>query len=193
MSTPPPFPPDFTGDDWSSRGERPVESAFGNASQAPFLPPQQAAPPQPAPFSQPGPAAPYQQGQYGQQSQYPQYPQYGQQPQYPLQSQYPQQNASGQPVPYGYQQFGTVQSQRSQTNGMAVASMVLGIVGIFLFCFYAIPSILAVIFGGVALGQIKKDPKYTGRGMAISGLVTGLVGVALLAFLLAAGSGRLWF
>jgi uncharacterized membrane protein YidH (DUF202 family) len=57
---------------------------------------------------------------------------------------------------------------------MAVASMVLGIVGIPMFCVW-IPSILAVIFGGVALGQLKRNPTQGGRGMAIAGLVLGLV------------------
>lgn len=215
MSTPPPFPSDFPSDDWSIQGERPVDSAFANPAAGPFQPPQQPGPPQPvpfsqpgpqqpAPFSQPGPAAPFPQqypAQYGQQ-QYGQQ-QYGQQ-QYPSQygqpqsgQQYPaqfpqQQNPYAQQAPYGYQQYGTVQSVQSQTNGLAVASMVLGIVGIVLFCLYAIPSILAVIFGGVALSQIKKDPKYSGRGMAVAGLVTGLVGVSLLALVLAAGNGVFW-
>jgi hypothetical protein len=72
--------------------------------------------------------------------------------------------------------------------------MVLGIVGIFLFCLYAIPSILAVIFAAVALGQIKREPHRSGgRGMAVAGLVTGLVGVALFVLLLAVGSGTIWF
>lgn len=46
---------------------------------------------------------------------------------------------------------------------------------------YWIGSILAVIFGHVALGQIKKaEGRQTGRGMAIAGLVLGYIGVASL-------------
>jgi len=41
-------------------------------------------------------------------------------------------------------------------------------------------SILAVIFGHVALSQIQKDPSIRGRGMAIAGLVLGYVGVGVL-------------
>jgi hypothetical protein len=64
---------------------------------------------------------------------------------------------------------------------MAIASMVLGIVWI-----YWIGSILAVVFGHIALRQIKRDPYSTGRGMAIAGLVLGYVGVAVLVALIAA-------
>jgi hypothetical protein len=57
--------------------------------------------------------------------------------------------------------------------------MVLGIVWV-----YWIGSVLAVIFGAVALSQIKKANGWkTGKGMAIAGLVLGLVGIAI--FLLA--------
>ena len=57
--------------------------------------------------------------------------------------------------------------------------MVLGILWV-----YWIGSILAVIFGHVALSQIRKDPSIQGRGMAIAGLVLGWVGVGVLVILL---------
>jgi hypothetical protein len=60
------------------------------------------------------------------------------------------------------------------TNGMAVASMVLGIVWV-----YWIGSILALVFGYIALGQIKQRGQQ-GRGMAIAGIVLGWVGAATL-------------
>ena len=63
-----------------------------------------------------------------------------------------------------------------RTSGLAIASMVLGIVWI-----YWIGSILAVIFGHVALSQIKQSGgALRGRGMAIAGLVLGYVGIAML-------------
>ncbi len=66
--------------------------------------------------------------------------------------------------------------QQPRTNGLAVASMVCGIVGI---C-TCVLSILAVIFGHVALSQIKKSGGVQkGRGMAIAGLATGYSGLAL--------------
>jgi hypothetical protein len=54
--------------------------------------------------------------------------------------------------------------------------MVLGLVWV-----YWIGSILALVFGYIALGQIKRsEGRQTGRGMAIAGVVLGWVGVALL-------------
>lgn len=61
------------------------------------------------------------------------------------------------------------------TNGLAIASLVLGILWL-----YWIGSILAVIFGHVALRQVRRDPYQGGRGMAIAGLVLGYVGLATL-------------
>jgi hypothetical protein len=64
--------------------------------------------------------------------------------------------------------------------------LVLGLAG-FLSC--GLTSILAVIFGGVALSQINKRPEeLTGRGLAIAGLVLGIVMLVLVALLFAFGS-----
>jgi hypothetical protein len=62
------------------------------------------------------------------------------------------------------------------TNGFAIASMVLGIVWL-----VYLGSILALIFGYIALNQIKSNPNQGGRGMAIAGVVLGWIGVAILA------------
>jgi len=69
------------------------------------------------------------------------------------------------------------------TNGLAVASLVLGIVWDFW-----IGSILAVVFGHIALSQIDGSRGLqTGRGLAIAGVILGWIGVVtLLAFLVAA-------
>jgi hypothetical protein len=62
------------------------------------------------------------------------------------------------------------------TNGLAIASMVLGIVWV-----YWIGSILALIFGYIAKGQINESAgRQGGRGMAIAGIVLGWVGVGFL-------------
>lgn len=65
------------------------------------------------------------------------------------------------------------------TAGMATASMVLGIVGLTVcLCFtFGIPSILAIIFGHLALNDINKTGKG-GHGQALAGLITGYIGVA---------------
>ena len=69
----------------------------------------------------------------------------------------------------------------TKTNGLAVASLVLGILTL---C--GIGSFLAVIFGHSALSQIKKDPYQQGRGLAIAGLILGWIGLAVIAFFLIA-------
>ena len=71
---------------------------------------------------------------------------------------------------------------------MAIASLVLGF--LWLCC---LGSILALIFGYVALSQIK-ERNEAGRGMAIAGVVLGWVGagvglIVLIAVIAASGSG----
>jgi hypothetical protein len=62
------------------------------------------------------------------------------------------------------------------TNGLAIAAMVLGIVWV-----YWLGSILALIFGYIAKGQINGSAgRQGGKGMAIAGIVLGWVGVATL-------------
>jgi hypothetical protein len=72
--------------------------------------------------------------------------------------------------------------QSRGTDGLAIASMVLGIVWV-----WWIGSILAVIFGHIALRRIARDGK-AGRGMAIAGLVLGYVGVGILALIIILGA-----
>jgi hypothetical protein len=69
---------------------------------------------------------------------------------------------------------------RSSTNGLAVASLVVG-----LFWMWWIGSVLAVVFGHVALNQIARNGQ-SGRGLAIAGLVLGYIGLATLLFTLLA-------
>ena len=82
--------------------------------------------------------------------------------------------------------------QRPRTNGMAVASLVLGIVGLILFGFLAIPPVLALIFGLVALSQTKNAAPGSagGRGMAIAGVVLGSIGIVFfVVWIIAVASG----
>ncbi len=79
--------------------------------------------------------------------------------------------------PLSYQ--GQYPNQVQTANGMAIASMVLGIVGIlsvFCYCFGLIPSILAIIFGHIAKGQIRRG-QGSGDGMALAGLILGYITV----------------
>lgn len=66
---------------------------------------------------------------------------------------------------------------------MAIASLVLGILWL-----YWIGSVLALIFGYVAKGQIDRSGgRQSGRGMAIAGIVLGWIGVGVLILLIVLG------
>jgi len=76
------------------------------------------------------------------------------------------------------------QIQTTSTNGLAIASMVLGIVWV-----WWIGSILALVFGFVARKQIRERGQR-GDGMAIAGIVLGCVGAAtLLLFIILFAAG----
>ena len=83
---------------------------------------------------------------------------------------------AGYPPPYGYPY-----APPQRTNGMAIASMVLGILWL-----YWIGSILALVFGYVAKKQIRERGE-TGGGMATAGIVLGWVGVGFLLLFLFLG------
>ena len=74
-------------------------------------------------------------------------------------------------------QYG-MQPQVQKTNGMAVASLVSGILGLTLCA--GIGSILALIFGYVGRGQIKRSQGMEGgSGMAMAGIILGWIGTIL--------------
>jgi Domain of unknown function (DUF4190) len=64
--------------------------------------------------------------------------------------------------------------ETTKTDGMSIASMVCGIVGMFM-PLLVLP-ILAIIFAGVGLHRIKMNPDLRGKGMAVTGLVLGILG-----------------
>ena len=118
--------------------------------------------PQPDPYAGSYPPTYYGNGQQG-----------GYQPAYP-------------PPPQYFQQYPPYAVPRT-TNGLAIASMVLGILWL-----YWVGSILALIFGYVARSQIR-ERNQAGDGMAIAGIVLGWIGVGivLFVFVMAAMAGSL--
>ena len=72
----------------------------------------------------------------------------------------------------------TVENAAQRTSGYAIASLILGIAGFFVFPI--VPSILAIVFGRKAQEEIGRDPTLGGEGLATAGIVLGWVGVALL-------------
>ena len=85
---------------------------------------------------------------------------------------------------YGYPGYGQPPGwQQPQSNGMAIASMVLGICAVALsFCSY---GILGLILGGVALplGIVARKRYLRGeagsKGQAVAGIALGSIGIAL--------------
>ncbi|MEU0092746.1 DUF4190 domain-containing protein [Kribbella sp. NPDC006257] len=105
---------------------------------APFVPP--SSPVQGSPYQLPPPPPPYQGPQQYQGGQYPQFA-YG----------------------YGYQGV-----QQAKTNGLAIAALVCGLVGVFI----SLVAPVAIGLGIAALVQIKRRQER-GTGQAVAGLVLG--------------------
>jgi hypothetical protein len=134
--------------------------------------PETAAPPPrsaqyPPPAAAPPPPNPYGSAQQA----------YSPQGAFPPQATYPPQGAyPPPPAPYGAPAGYGYYAQAQRTNGMAIASMVLGIIWI-----YWIGSILALVFGYIAKKQISESRgTQGGGGMATAGIVLGWVGIGIL-------------
>ncbi|MBR1423459.1 MAG: DUF4190 domain-containing protein [Ruminococcus sp.] len=88
----------------------------------------------------------------------------------------------------GYPQYQQQPPQKG-TSGLAIASMVLGIVALVLSCFGwtgLICGALAVIMGGIAIAG-----KKGGKGMAIAGLVCGIIALIPSIFVIATAASIL--
>jgi len=71
------------------------------------------------------------------------------------------------------QQYAPPTARRS--SGKAVAALVLGLVGLFLFG--VVTGILAVIFAVLAKKDISLQPGLGGSGMATAGLILGIIDI----------------
>ena len=95
------------------------------------------------------------------------------------------QGQAGQPPPppagggqWQYTQAGWQQTGSPDTNGKAITSLILGILGL-VFC-PLLASIAALIVGYQARTEIDQSQGYQGgRGLAVAGIVLGWVGVGL--------------
>ena len=88
------------------------------------------------------------------------------------------------------------QPPKQPSQGLALGSMITGIVGLVLgSCFGPIPGIIAVVLGLTALSQIKKSPEEVGgKAFATAGIIMGGINIAffivlIIWFLLAAAFG----
>ncbi|MDH6629520.1 hypothetical protein M2271_007356 [Streptomyces sp. LBL] len=77
-------------------------------------------------------------------------------------------------------------SSRSRTNGLAIASLICGIIG--LIFFNVILGPIAIVLGAVG---IRQAPAKGGAGMAKAGIILGIVDLVLFGvmFALAASNG----
>lgn len=92
----------------------------------------------------------------------------------PYGSAQPLQTSPGAPpvMPYGYGY------PTRKTNGLAIASMVLSILG-FIWVLPFVGSLAGAIMGHVSLGQIKRTGEG-GRGMALAGVIVGWIGLGFM-------------
>ena len=124
-------------------------------------------------------------------SQPPQYqpPQYDgsssyQQPTYGQSYQQPQQSYQSQPYqapqysaqPYQASPY-DMQDQTKRSSGLAIASMVCGILSVVICCGMWISWILSVV--AIILGAVSLSKRQGGRGMAIAGIITAVFGLLL--------------
>lgn len=67
----------------------------------------------------------------------------------------------------------------TRVNGMAIASLVLGIIGVVFVCCYgvgAVFGVIALVFGIISFRQIKISRAKNG-GMSIAGIILGIVAI----------------
>lgn len=69
-------------------------------------------------------------------------------------------------------------------NGLAVASFVLGVVGLFIQLFGILP-VLAIVFGVMARRRIASGASGS-SGLAMAGIVLGVIGIVILVIVLIA-------
>ncbi|MFD3504913.1 DUF4190 domain-containing protein [Streptomyces sp. NPDC058676] len=82
-------------------------------------------------------------------------------------------------------------SSRSRTNGLAIASLICGIIGLIFFNVILGPT--AIVLGAVGMRQA---PAKGGAGMAKAGIVLGIVDLVIFAALFAlaaANGGSTWY
>jgi hypothetical protein len=66
---------------------------------------------------------------------------------------------------------------QSNGKGFAVTSLVLGILGLVCCCSHFTGSVLAIVFGCIAKGRMKRTGNRDGSDMATAGIVLGIIGI----------------
>ncbi len=86
--------------------------------------------------------------------------------------------------------------QGPRTDGFCVAGMVLGIIAL-VFCwipiFAIVMGVLAIIFGGIGMGNVSKNPGMkTGSGMGVAGLITGIIALIVAVVIWIVVAATIW-
>lgn len=82
-------------------------------------------------------------------------------------------------------------SGQSESNGLAIAALVCGIIGLLL-SWIPVANILGLVLGivavGTGIGGMRRagDPRYGQKGLAVGGLVTGSIAILLSLLIFAA-------
>jgi hypothetical protein len=77
--------------------------------------------------------------------------------------------------------FSPIQPQTQTRQGLAIASLVLGIISIPTLGLLGVGAITALVLGSIALKRIKKEPAtHGGKGMAIAGIITSAISLLLI-------------
>lgn len=96
------------------------------------------------------------------------------------------------PPPPAYGQGGVSPAAPTGTNTLAIVSLVLSLLGV---C-CGIGSIIGIILGFVALGQIKKTGQ-NGSGMAKAGIIIGFItmaiGIIYVIWAISSGNGTFYY
>ncbi|MFF4212636.1 DUF4190 domain-containing protein [Streptomyces sp. NPDC001796] len=95
---------------------------------------------------------------------------------------------SGYGAPYGSRGagYGWPGMPLPPSNGMGIASLVLGVISLVLFCLWPVAMIvgvLAVVFGIITRRKVRRG-EATNGGMALAGVICGAIGLVLSAVLL---------
>jgi hypothetical protein len=82
------------------------------------------------------------------------------------------------PVDYRYS------TEEPKTEGLGLAGFIISLAGLFVLGLFF--GFLAVIFGSISLGRMKRNPgRYKGKGYAIASLIIGIIDVVGIVILLA--------
>ena len=80
-----------------------------------------------------------------------------------------------------YQPSSRANSNGELKKGLAIASLIIGILSLFTFGILGVGAITGIVLAVVALGKAKRNPyQYGGQGLATAGLVTSILSLVII-------------